>query len=231
MTTGTPTRRAPRFVVSFSGLDGAGKTRQIDALVAELEQRGRTEVLWVPFRIWPEPLLSRLPASFRSSLGPKRRSASATTAAGRVRPRGMAAVVAPLRRLVWALVGFVAAISAGVSLRRRVAGSNAELLVLDRYRIDSIVKLQYWYPDIPASLLAAVVTAFAPAPDLEIYLRVDADVAYRRKPEQWTREQLAGQAQLYDRVAERLPSVLVLDGHDDPEALAGAVRDAVGAPR
>ena len=68
--------------------------------------------------------------------------------------------------------------------------SNAEFLVLDRFRIDTIVKLQYWYPDVPASVLAAVVTALAPAPDVEMYLRVDANVAYERKPEQWTTEQL-----------------------------------------
>lgn len=224
-------RRTPRLVVSFSGLDGAGKTRQIDALVPDLERRGRTEVLWVPFKMWPEPLVTRLPVSFRSSVRPKRRSASATIAGDRVRLGRIADVAALLRRLVRTPIGVIAAISTGLSLRRRAAGSNADLLVLDRYRIDSIVKLQYWYPDVPASVLAGVVTALAPAPDLEIYLRVDADAAYRRKREDWTAEQLDRQARLYDGVAARLPLVLVLDGHDDPEAVADAVRGAIGALR
>ena len=65
-------RRKPRLVISFSGLDGAGKTRQIDALVRDLERRGRTEVLWIPFKMWPERLVSRLPLSFRNSVGPNR---------------------------------------------------------------------------------------------------------------------------------------------------------------
>jgi thymidylate kinase len=74
-----------------------------------------------------------------------------------------------------------------------------------------------------------VVTVLAPAPDLEIYLRVDADAAYQRKREEWTAEQLDRQAWLYDWVAARLPSVLVLDGHDDPEEVAEAVRGAISA--
>jgi hypothetical protein len=72
--------QAPRVVVSFSGLDGAGKTRQIDALVRDLDRRGRTEVLWVPFRMWPEPLVTRLPVSFRSSDPTTRRSGLMKTA-------------------------------------------------------------------------------------------------------------------------------------------------------
>ena len=222
-------RRTPRLVVSFSGLDGAGKTHQIDALVRDLERRGGTKVLWVPFKMWPEPVMARLPVSFRSSVPRERTSGSATTNGGRVRRGGIVDVTALLRRRVLTAIGVMAAISTGLSLRRRAAGSNAELLVLDRYRIDSIVKLQYWYPDASASMLADLVTALAPAPDLEIYLRVDADVAYRRKPEEWTAEELDRQARLYDGVAARLPSALVVDGHEGPEAVADAVRGAVGA--
>jgi thymidylate kinase len=224
-------RRKPRLVISFSGLDGAGKTRQIDALVRDLERRGRTEVLWIPFKMWPERLVSRLPLSFRNSVGPNRKSRSAAIDPGQVRLRWTPDIAAGLQRLVRTLIGVGAAASTGLSLRRRAGRSNAEFLVLDRFRIDTIVKLQYWYPDVPASVLAAVVTALAPAPDVEIYLRVDANVAYQRKPEQWTTEQLDCQARLYERAAARLPSALVLDGHDDPEKVADAVRDAIGALR
>ena len=221
-------RRTPRLVVSFSGLDGAGKTGQIEALVRELERRGRTEVLWLRFNMWPD-FVTRLPVSFRSSVPPRRRNGSAGIGGGRVRLGRVADLSVPLRRLALPVIGVMAAISTGMSLRVRAARSNAELLVLDRYRIDSIVKLQYWYPLAPASMLADLVTALAPAPDLEIYLRVDADVAYRRKPEEWTVDQLDRQARLYDGVAARLPSALVLDGHEDPEAVADAVRGAIGA--
>jgi thymidylate kinase len=219
-------RRRPRLVVSFSGLDGAGKSGQIGALVPDLARSGHTEVLWLRFHMWPAWLVTRLPVSFRSSVPLSRGSASAEVDGG-----GLADVSLLLRRLVRMPIGVMAAVSSGLSLRFRAAGSNAELLVLDRYRIDSIVKLQYWYPDVPASVLAWVVTVLAPAPDLEIYLRVDADVAYRRKREEWSVDQLDRQARLYDRAAARLPSVLVLDGHDDPEEVAEAVRGAIAALR
>jgi thymidylate kinase len=224
-------RPTPSLVVSFSGLDGAGKTGQIDALVADLERHGTTEVLWVPFKMWPEPLVTRLPVSFRDSGRPKHGSDSVAGAGDRVRLRWITGVSGLMQRLLRTLIGVIAAISTGLSLRRRAAASNAELLVLDRYRIDSIVKLQYWYPDVPAAVLDRVVTALAPAPDVEIYLRVDADVAYLRKREEWTAEQLDRQARLYDRVAARLPAVLVVDGHDDPEVVADAVRSAISALR
>ena len=97
--------------MSFSGLDGAGKTRQIEALVAALE-RGRTvEVLWVPFKIWPEPLLNRLPAGLRSRLGPKRGTG---TQAPAVRRRRTDAARRAGRSLPWWVVGSFAALS-GVS--------------------------------------------------------------------------------------------------------------------
>jgi thymidylate kinase len=223
--------KSRRLVVSFSGLDGAGKTRQVDALVEELGGPEHAEVLWVPFRIWPEPLLSKLPASLRSRIGPNRRSRPPSRAGGPPRPHRTASLVSASRRGIWALIAFIAAVSAGLSLRRRVAVSKSEVLLLDRYRIDSIVKLLYWYPEVSRSLLAGVVRTLAPAPDVEIYLRLDPDTAYLRKPEQWTRAQLARQAQLYDQIMERFPSALVLDAREDPQVLARAVRDAVGEAR
>jgi hypothetical protein len=124
-------RRTPRLVVSFSGLDGAGKTRQIDTLVPNLERRGRTEVRWVPFKMWPEPLMTRLPVSFRRSARPEQESGTATIADENARHGLAADGSALLQRLARTPIGLAAAISAGVSLRRRAAGSSAELVVLD----------------------------------------------------------------------------------------------------
>ena len=218
-----PRRRQVR--VSFSGLDGAGKTRQIEALVAALG-RGRTvEVLWVPFKIWPEPLLNRLPAGLRGRLGPKRGtrdpSPGGSTPAGR---RGAAG-----RSLRWWVVASFAALSGGLSLRRRVRDSDADVIVLDRYRLDTVVKLQYWYSDVSGHWLARVVEALAPAPDLEFLLRVDPEVAYARKPEQWSVAQLARQARLYDGLAARPGRVVTLDAEDDPDSIARTVEAHVRA--
>ena len=223
-------RRAAPVSVSFSGLDGAGKTRQITELRDHLAATGRSvDVVWVPFKIWPEGLLNRLPAGWRSRLGPGRRAGSAEASGpGTASAPARNGLAGSARGWAWTVVGSGASLSAGLSLRRRRRGSAADVLVLDRYRLDSIVKLQFWYAEVPAGLLARLVRGVAPAPDVEILLRVDADVAYARKPEQWTPRQLARQACFYDALAEA-GGVVVLDGTADPELLAREVAHRVDA--
>lgn len=211
-----------RLVVSFSGLDGAGKTRQIDALVTALEARHPVDLRWLPFRIWPQGLLNRLPADFRSRLGPRR---TTTPSPGRHRPRAASGAGTPQRTrgVLWRCIGTLAAVSGGMSLRREARPAGTGVLVLDRYRLDAIVKLQFWYPDVPGRWLAGVVNALAPAPDVEFLLRVDPEVAYARKPEQWSVDQLARQSRLYDGLAADRPEVVVLDAQARPDELAAAV--------
>ena len=127
---------------------------------------------------------------------------------------------------MWWSIGTLASVSGGLSLRRRAARTSADVLVLDRYRLDAAVKLQFWYPDVSAHWLGKVVDALAPAPDVEFLLRVAPEVAYARKPEQWSVDQLARQAELYDRLAQGR-DVAVLDAEDDPEHIAELVRSRV----
>jgi hypothetical protein len=192
-------------------------------------------VLWLPTKVWPEPLLNRLPASFRSRLGPKRTTVvSNPPAGGTGGERGGSTQGAPttrgrdgfadaLRSATWVGIATVAAVSVGLSLRRRASNSSADLLVLDRYRLDSLVKLQFWYPDVSEAWLARVVGALAPAPDVEFLLRVDPAVAYARKPEQWSVNQLSKQARLYDRLAAGPLHVMTLDAHEEADDLAREV--------
>ena len=213
--------------VSFSGLDGAGKSHQIDALVKAIGRERSVDVQWVPFKIWPEPLLNRLPARFRSRLGPKR-SGTSTSKDPAGTTSGKPALIDKVRPAIWTVVGTLAACSTGLSLRRRASGA-ADLVVLDRYRLDSIVKLQFWYGDVSGPLLARVVRALAPTPDIEFLLKVDPEVAYERKPEQWTVAQLSRQARLYDQLAAAPSHVVLLDAHDDPDVLAQSVEAMVRA--
>jgi thymidylate kinase len=227
--------------VSFSGLDGSGKSSQIRALTGALPARCSVEVLWMPTRVWPEPLLNQLPPGFRSRLGPKRTTPVAETPASpadgvparleraRRGAGGRPAVVDAVRAAAWTGIATVAAVSVGLSLRRRASSSSAELVVLDRYRLDSLVKLQCWYPDVSAEWLARIVDTLAPPPDLEFLLRVDPTVAYARKPEQWSVTQLSGQARIYDRLAAAHGHVVTLDAQEEPGDLAREVLTQVGA--
>ena len=71
-----------------------------------------------------------------------------------------------------------------------------------------------------------VVAWLAPAPDVEILLRVDPRVAYARKAEQWSLSELSRQARLYDEAAGLLP-VVVVDGNEDPERVARLIESRV----
>jgi thymidylate kinase len=237
--TGLRNPRVRPVTVSFSGLDGAGKTRQIDALAAAAGKHHSVEVLWLPTKVWPEPLLNRLPASFRSRLGPKRStvlsdppvSGTSGEQSGPTQKvpttKGGGSFIDAVRSATWLAVATFAATSIGLSLRRRASKSSADLLVLDRYRLDSLVKLQFWYPDVSEAWLSRVVGALVPAPDVEFLLRVDPTVAYARKPEQWSVRQLSSQARMYDRLAAGALNVVTLDAHEEADDLACEVLSQV----
>jgi thymidylate kinase len=216
---GRPSRRA---LISFSGLDGAGKSYQIQQLRESLERAGEdVSVVWAPFKLWPQSLLNRFPARFRSRLGPERKRpgdeqlrANASRGARRV-------VVA-----AWTVIATVAAFLSAMALRRTVAQSPGSILILDRYRLDTTVKLQYWYPDVSKELLVSIIRRLTPAPTVELFLSVSPDVAYARKPEQWNTSQLSRQARLYEALVAYAPAV-ILNGEGDRDELARHIREVV----
>lgn len=225
--------RGKQVRVSFSGLDGAGKSFQIDALLARLSDEAAVEVVWVPFKFWPERVKNLVPRGFRRKLRPKgegvvaqselsvepdaRRQSDGLWHAARDL-RGKA--VKGLRSSPWVVTGTMAAISTGLSLRQRVSSSKADIVVLDRYRLDSSVKIQWQFPGVAQSWLAGIVRALTPAPDLEVLLRIDPEVAYARKAEEWSVKQLAEHAELYARLAAGWPTVVTVDADRDPDDIA-----------
>jgi thymidylate kinase len=216
---GRPSRRT---LISFSGLDGAGKSYQIQQLAAFLERAGEeVYVVWAPFKLWPQSLLNRFPAGFRSSLGPKRKRPTDDQPRANASRGSRRVVVA-----AWTAIATVAAFLSAIALRRTVAQSPGSILILDRYRLDTTVKLQYWYPDVSKELLVSIVRRLTPAPTVEVFLAVSPDVAYARKPEQWTTSQLSRQARLYEVVAARAPAV-ILNGEGDRDELARHIREVV----
>ncbi|CAA9396254.1 MAG: hypothetical protein AVDCRST_MAG47-3084 [uncultured Nocardioidaceae bacterium] len=213
--------------ISFSGLDGAGKSYQIAALRQEFDGAGDISVVWLPFRIWPEPILNRLPEAIRSRLGPAR---PAVTSVGPGRPPAgpRSSAHRRLKALFWTPIACMSAISVGLNLRRRAGEPTTPVVVLDRYRLDSIVKLYYWYSEVSPRLLARIVQLVAPRPDVEVLLRVPAEEAYRRKAEQWTVGQLTRQAAAYD-VAATHTGALVLDGCQPPDVVTKQLLEHVRA--
>jgi thymidylate kinase len=226
-------RRAP-FRISLSGLDGSGKSRQTAALAAGLGEEYETELVWVPFDIWPGSMLKLLPTSVRVHLGPRgRMDADAHLTAAQLAERAsQPEAKAPqphrstklLPKMFWWTVASLAAVSAGASLRRRMNRMTAEVIVIDRYRLDTIVKLQTWYPAVSPTWLARIVLRLAPAPDVECLLRVEGAEAYARKPEQYNAVQLTNQARRYDELVATVPGAVVVDGQELPDDVTLALR-------
>jgi thymidylate kinase len=215
-------RTSRKTLISFSGLDGAGKSYQIQQLGEFLERQGEdVDVVWAPFKLWPQSLLNWFPARFRSSLGPERKRPSADQ-----HPAQASRATRQMLVTGWTVIAAVAAFLSAVALRRTVAQSTGSVLILDRYRLDTTVKLQYWYPDVSKELLASIVRRMTPPPTVEVFLEVSPDVAYARKPEQWSISQLGRQARLYEVLAANAPAV-ILNGDTDRDELARHIRELI----
>ena len=238
-TVGTPARegktaaRTP-FRISLSGLDGSGKSSQAAALASNLGQEHEAELVWVPFDIWPQSMLKLLPTKIRVHLGPRgRMDADAQLTATQLADRASEAEARSIRRhrstkvlpkMFWWIVASLAAVSAGTSLSRRMKRMTAEVVVIDRYRLDTIVKLQTWYPAVSPTWLARIVLRLAPAPDVECLLRVEGAEAYARKPEQYNAVQLTRQAARYDELVASVPGAVVVNGQELPEDVTRALK-------
>ena len=170
-------RRENRIVklVSFSGMDGAGKSTQIDAFCAELKSAGmRYRVV----RFWDEVAGLR---GFREavSLGIFKSEA------------GVGSPGAPVSRrdknvrswyMTWVRICLYTVDT--LSLRaviRKASRSDREVLIFDRYIYDEFANLHLDNPVIRAYV--RVMLRFVPRPDIIYFLDADPVQARARKPE------------------------------------------------
>lgn len=221
-----PRRRLGRYrcgaLISFSGLDGCGKSTQAELLREGLERLGYpTATVWTS--VSAHPLLPRLAAPARllvrergGSPPPIHRppAGSDPSPTTRLRERH------PLLHRAWvttvgALNGWWQLRSVALSLLR------GRVVVCDRYVLDSIVHLRYRYGATSRSPACRLVELLSPQPTLAYLLDLPAEDAHRRKGE-YTVDQLRLRAALYREEAARL-GVKALDGTAPAEEIAAAV--------
>lgn len=162
------------ILISFSGMDGAGKSTQIDALVNRLRAMGlRVQLItfWNDVATLTRFRESAGHAIFRGDKGVGSPSAPIERRDKNVR--------SPLMTCVRLCLYFLDALS----LRRvtKAAFRSDSLVVFDRYVYDEIVNLPLhrWFARVYTRLLLRVV----PRPHLAFVLDADPVEARRRKPE------------------------------------------------
>lgn len=162
-------------VVSFSGIDGAGKSTQIEALLEYLRKRGLTPKIYT---FWDDVVV--LPR-FREHM-------SFSVFKG---DRGVGSPDKPIVRrdknvTSWYVVAFRLALYlldvCGLAVvMSRTSKAETDVVIFDRYIYDELANLplkRRWARSYVRFLLK-----FAPKPDLALLLDADPDAACQRKPE------------------------------------------------
>ena len=187
-------RKRGRGVVTFSGLDGSGKTSQAEAVRGSLEKTtGETVIVWT--RLSYNPSLKALARPVKAVLG--RGGSRSSAEASAVDPGKELRKKSPLITYTWATA---VAVANAASQRRmtRYHLKRGRNVVCDRYTLDSRVHLRYRYGEQRKfSLQARLIQALSPKPLRSYHVDVPPEVAHQRKAEQYDLDQLRTQARLY----------------------------------
>lgn len=174
-TMSTGLRLHPPIVVSFSGLDGSGKTTQIEALRSSTAELGLSTSL---ITFWDDVVVgTRFREGFvHKVLGSERGVGAPGKPVERRDKNVRAGYLTFMRHVLY----FVDALHLRMVLARARRSGNA-VIVMDRYIYDELANLplENRFSAAYARLLARV----APRPDIAFLLDVEPELARARKPE------------------------------------------------
>lgn len=223
--------RRRRIVVSLSGIDGSGKSLQVEALQDALADLGvEVAVEWIPLadNPWIESIrkgISRVLARLGVFQGaPKpagQRRGSLRTSSSMLRSRSSVLTYG------WAtLVGLANGFSHAYRVfRNRARGKTT---IFDRYVLDSVVRLRFFYGEERALRLSrALIRILSPRTTVAFFLDVPAEVSVARKDDGWHIDELGQQVRLYREEQARLGVAVRLDGERPAADLAVEIAASV----
>ena len=162
-------------VISFSGIDGAGKSTQIEALQSHLRELGFRSTLYT---FWDNVVVFpglREHMSFKAFKGDKG-VGSRGKPINRRDKNVTSWYVTTFRLLLYLLDAY--------SLRLAVSGSSeagADFIIFDRYIYDELANLPLDRP--PVRLYVSMLLHLIPKPDVAYVVDADPESAHARKPE------------------------------------------------
>lgn len=171
----SPRKHRQTILVSFSGIDGAGKSTQIEALSSQLNQDG---LRVLSTRFWDDI----------ATLTSLRETTGHTIFKG---DKGVGTPSAPIVRRdknvrSWFMTGvrlciyFFDAISTRLAVGKALR-SEADLVIFDRYIYDELANLTLGNPAI--RFYVRLIMNIVPKPDISYVLDADPVKAWARKPE------------------------------------------------
>jgi thymidylate kinase len=204
------------LVISFSGLDGAGKSTLIAWLRSELERRHRpVTVLHMTDGVGAYALLRAARDGVRRLMGsgnggepPRPRWA------GRPRAPGLRGLLGRIRdAIVWSKplrrALYPVDLAIFLAIRFYVATVRRRVLVTDRYFYDALVDVA----DDGRWFWVRLLEHLTPQPDIPVFLDVSPEESYARKGE-YSVAYLARRSAAYQAIALLVPSAIVLPNSD-----------------
>lgn len=208
-------------IVSFSGLDGSGKSTQVDKLQEYLAELGvRSERQWAGFKIAKQlreaiPLLDRPPRAHVGAPAPRDQFVPGVLLRHPLGQQAWVSVIVGLNTFhLWRLV-----------LRRR---PGKTVVIFDRFTPDSTVKIDLRYlrgRNIDTRWQRRLFTLISPKPDVGFLMEVPSEVACARR-QQYPLAQVRVMAELYEEQVDRY-HLHVLPGEEPPDLLAKRVAVSV----
>jgi len=190
------------FLIAFSGIDGAGKTTQIEELSSYLQERGLRVLrlsFWDHVAAW---------SKMRTGVGDRAAGSSdaGQIAKGSFIPKNNKHI----RKwyLTVARAGFYMLDAA--RLRRLLASPDArtaDVIIFDRYIYDQIANI--YSRSFAARIYSKILLKRTPAPDLAFFLDASPAAAFARKPE-YPLEFMFQNRRSFLRLRELVPELIII---------------------